>query len=320
MRRESIALCRNLIGAALAAILCGLSISCHEVADSVDSDASADGGTDENYDCDAGATANPYVGSLGNNDWCLEEIAGYLYVGVSGSLDSGDLGYWTRAEFYQVTESDTDPLGPVEHLIEADGADSCSLMWCGEPYSGDLPEPIMEWQSAGEVVLSAGADSISLPMPWYGKYQYDLGATGHEPLHGEEYSLSVAGDEAAPLVLDPAFTLPAAVSLTAPVDGTEVPPAPLALEWTAGPDPCDYVETSISVWDTGGPSAVYHVQCTLYDDGEFEIPAEVMEEFPSGWHAVLVLGRWRTALVPYGDGTSFVVSWSVVDGAELDIE
>jgi hypothetical protein len=266
-----------------------------------------DGGPDAGTDSDSDSGADSDGGTY--------EDAGTLYqTGVGGFLDldvrnRGELfGFQALAQFYDVTA----PYilhRSKEVIVPADGIDSCELAYFDG--IGTWAEGTLEWLTAGTVTLISGGDEVALEEITGGlvvNYFADLGELGIEPRYGEAVALSVSGDEAAGFELDPLVVLPALLEITAPELDATLPRAALEIAWTGGAAG-GAARIRLKAVDAGaGSAAKYEIGCDVADDGEFEIPGEIMEALPAGWAVELVVSRRLRAVHPIPGDLDFVAT------------
>jgi hypothetical protein len=197
-------------------------------------------------------------------------------------------------------------LGNVIDPLE--GEDDCGVF----QGSGSGAAPTLDFYDAAEVqLLDAGTRRpLSLsPASHDDFYQYiaELSEQGVEPRFGQSYGVSVNGGTfGAPFSTD-SLRLPEDLVINELSASSHFEPADLKLTWSGRGDAPLYV----SLWVSKSPSELgnaYHIECVMKDDGEFTIPASVLEAAPTGFvsatftredrhiersgeHALLMLGQ-----------------------------
>jgi hypothetical protein len=273
-----------------------------------DGDADSDGDTDTDTDADGDTDADSDTGADDFSNPCYAVgSSGCLFLSFHRYAPDG-YNFTADAQFYDITEAPVD-YPNTETIIEAEGVDTCSLVF--EDGTGSGSEGVMEYLGAGAVTLTSGAESADLDMysdDYFTSYSADLGGLGLEPRFEEGYSLFASGDEAPALVLDPAVTLPAEMTVIAPEPGSVLPHAPVVIAWGGANGAHDAV-IEISVHETYPSwSEQYVVDCVVHDDGAFEIPGAVMEALPAGWYASFGIHRRTITAAPYADATFFSIA------------
>jgi hypothetical protein len=296
----------------LVPLLSLLGAGCHHV---VGSDPLGDAGSDTDTDTDTGPDADTDSDTDADADGGADGGAvGPYQIGVGGFLDldfrnRGELlGFSALAQFFDVT----DPYilhQSEEVLVAADGVDTCELAYFDG--SSGWAEGTLEWLTAGIVTLSSGGDEAVLDEYEGGlvvNYYADLMSLELTPRYGEEYALSVSGDAAAGFEIAPLFVLPALLDIEAPALDATLPRAALAIAWT-GATGSGLARVRLKASDASSTGVDhYEIDCAVVDDGEFEIPGELMEALPAGWQVELVVSRSQRVVHPIPGDLDFIAT------------
>ncbi len=96
--------------------------------------------------------------------------------------------------------------------------------------------------------------------------------------------------------------MPDELTLFRPAQDDVVRKGPMPVEWSAGAD-SDTISIIMTVFkktNEGGGAYqmedIHEIRCTVVDDGEFEIPAAIMDQLPADYTADLSLSRRHTEL------------------------
>jgi hypothetical protein len=285
-----------------------------------DEDAGEDGGSDTDTDADTDTDSDADTDTDADSDvdaggsTCTDETRLYQ-VGSGGFLElgaghQGDMlaSYYADAQFYDLSEDYIPDTDNVDVLVAATGVDTCELSYLDGTGSGSGTG--LDWLSAGTITLTSGTDSAVLEQVVDGeviRYGADLLGQGLLPRYGEEYSLVVEGNEAPALELDPAIALPEETLAFAPEPDAVLPRTALAFSWSVDvPGGTAHIEI-VAYEGEGGLAEMYRITCEVDDDGEFEVPAEMMEALPVGWYANTSVFRRECRTYPIADDLDFIV-------------
>jgi len=198
------------------------------------------------------------------------------------------------AQFYEIS-GPGDWSEEISYIIEPDGIDSCGLGLLPVVGYGSEENPI-QWMDAGELRLHSAEETYVMDKSTIDEeigdvryYKYDW-PDDFTDLYGEALSMTATGGDT------PAFTadalwgfMPSEYALTSPRDGSAVSSGPLALSWTSDSS-APTVEISFYVFLKANESEagyemqdVHQIKCTVVDDGDFSIPAEIMNLLPAGY-------------------------------------
>lgn len=139
-------------------------------------------------------------------------------------------------------------------------------------------------------------------------YQYilDLSAAHVEPRYGENYGVSGGGGTFGEAI---AFDmrLPEALTIEQLDTAERVERGALKLTWTGHGDAPLHVSFTVDKTLADFSSEPYTIDCLLEDDGEFEVPSNVLEQAPEGF-MIAGFTREQSSLVQAGSKTVLTVA------------
>lgn len=185
--------------------------------------------------------------------------------------------FGARADFVTVEGADG-VFGEVIDPLE--GIDDCGVTQTG----GTGVAASVEWFAADEVVLVDGDDehafeAIDVGFTFYG---LDLNGLGVEPRFGEAYGFRASGGTLMGSFETERVQLPEALVFEELSGVSHLDKGELRLTWTGS----NQAPLKVTLWalDTLADSfSPYIVDCLVQDDGDFTIPAQVMEAAPDGF-------------------------------------
>ncbi len=269
---------------------------CHAVVE-IDGSCYADGSyrVGQDYDCSMGGEAilDRHLQPVEGPELVVIPTTGSLYMeGTNGhfriSVNSEyygqkhlGTGFSASAQFYEV-EGDLEIFGEILDPLE--GIDDCGVA----RQSNQAVFPQVEHFDVEEAALFddgrvvALAPSLSTTDRFF-PYSVNLSEQGIEPRFGGSYGVLVSGGafESPMVVRD--IQLPQTLSIPSLEGVSRIERAELRLTWTGrGESP---LTVSLSILPTLADSGLdpYRINCSVADDGEFVVPAEVLEAAPEGF-------------------------------------
>jgi hypothetical protein len=215
-----------------------------------------------------------------------------------------DPHFSARVDFVTVEESDG-TFGEVIDPLE--GIDDCGVTQIG----GLGVAADVDWHEGDRVTLIDGDSEYDFERIDVGFIFYALGLSdeGVEPRYGEDYTFAASGG-----TLDGSFEtdrlhLPQALEFGGLGEMTHLPRGEVALTWSgtnAAP-----LRIHFSIVDTLADNfSPYYIERLVEDDGEFVIPAEVLEAAPEGF--VTMYARRRHREVVEDGNNAFLIDGDVV--------
>ncbi|MDP6932074.1 MAG: hypothetical protein QGG40_04120 [Myxococcota bacterium] len=250
---------------------------------------------------------------------------------LQGYLGLNQSGEWTQVEafFYDTTswsieEEELDPLDGMEDCglwADAIGVGTIELISAGD-ITIQLPDEAftMSWGSTGTTPDSAGPDTAdtsgqdgyptdttleerSLQMPW-----------------GETLGIEATGSDFPSFELDPAACVPrSSLEVTTPTFGN-YPDYPtttadgLTVTWSGAAE-MDTIELELTAYG----DRYYRALCRATDDGTFEIPADILAQFPTPGTFTLEVRRVQQALHEISQDAALVVRTQSRDRGKVDL-
>lgn len=241
------------------------------------------------------------------------------YDGTFGASLSVNVGNVGDAPFYYATMQVFDVLAPgnaVEcgaEIDPLDGLDDCRLRYRAGFGFGD--EAVIDWLDAGEA--TAFGPDFSEPMAPEGMNSQAVffSDLGHEPAWNGEHGVGWEGADVPPAEMRNAVTLPPELLLSSHelVEGTVLPAADLALEWTG--QSSEPVEISMIFHeDPYQFSQAFDLRCGVHDDGAFTVPGELLSIIPPGWYASFRITRGTMAEHDLGERRLRATASVYIDG------
>jgi hypothetical protein len=204
---------------------------------------------------------------------------GFVQLTVSQAFvgaERSEPGFGLFAQFFPAIERAAAARG--ELIDPLSGVDDCGVFRNANLGGGD----VSDWLQVGSAVLRDGSERVELEEFQSG----DLFSYGAEldrtPRFGERYGIRVEGGDFGAAFDSDALELPQTLSLAAFEAAAPVPRAALSLQWTGtGGSPLRIrLMHSAKLSDLGGGLDII---CLVEDDGEFTIPAAVMQAVPDGF-------------------------------------
>jgi len=209
-------------------------------------------------------------------DGVVQLIASRSFVGKT----AGPSGFGAMAQF-AVIHGSSGQNGQVLDPLE--GVDDCGVI----QGSGSGAAANLDFYDAAEVLLLDAGTSRPLSLSSASHddfYQYiaELSEQGVEPRYGQSYGVSVQGGTfGAPFSTD-TLRLPEDLVINELQESSHFEQRDLKLTWSGRGSAPLYM----SLWVSKSPSDLnnaYQIECLLKDDGEFTIPANVLEAAPTGF-------------------------------------
>jgi hypothetical protein len=179
------------------------------------------------------------------------------------------------AQFYAPIANSTPMRGEV--IEPLDGMDDCGVFRQVSPGTHSK----LEWRRASNATMRDGSASVRLPEFVSGELFSYGGAIGRAPRYGERYGIRVEGGQFGSAFDRDALALPLALSIPALEQSSRIDRDALALSWTGSGE----APLRLRVWVKPDPNdtlADVEIICLLSDDGEFTIPADVLQAAPAG--------------------------------------
>ena len=217
-------------------------------------------------------------GSLPNHSPYRDGSDGFVQLTVShnfeGTTETGS-SFGLFAQFFEPIDGSESSAGNV--LDPPEGIDDCAVF----RGNGSGASPRISWRQVAEATLLDGADEIPLEEFMSGEL-FSYGAElERAPRFGERYGLHVAGGQFGAAFDSDRLELPQDLAVDTFEHGARFERSDLALRWSgSGADPLLIrllIASGLS--DFGGD---FEVECLVKDDGEFTIPAEVLQLVPDG--------------------------------------
>jgi hypothetical protein len=179
------------------------------------------------------------------------------------------------AQFYAPIANSTPMRGEV--IEPLDGMDDCGVF--RQVSLGTHSS--LEWRRAGAATVRDGSGSIELPEFRSGELFSYGGAISPTPRYGERYGIRVEGGQFGTAFDSDALALPQALSIPALEHASQIERDALALTWTGSGEAPLRVRIFVEP-DPSNTLGNVEIICLLADDGEFTIPAEVLQAAPAG--------------------------------------
>ncbi len=208
-----------------------------------------------------------------------------------------------RADFVTVEGSDG-VFGEVIDPLE--GIDDCGVTQTGGVGVGAS----VEWQQADHVTLIDEEDEYDFEQIDVGFTFYGLGLTdiGVQPRFGERYGFSASGASLSGNFETDQVQLPLALEFDGLASLTHLPRGEVELTWSGSNEAP--LALRLSIVDTLSDAFYpYDIDCLVRDDGQFTIPAEVLEAAPEGF--VSVRARRRSRQVVEDGDNAFLLEGEV---------
>lgn len=190
-------------------------------------------------------------------------------------------GFGADAQFATISGAPGGQYGDVIDPLE--GLDDCGVV----KESGVGAAPNIDMYDAERVILKDGAVERPLSLSSASHddfYQYiaELDAQGVEPRYGQSYGVLVEGGSFGSAFRSDSLRLPPALAIHELEQASHFGQEELRLTWSGQGEAPLY----LSLWVSKSPGDLanaYQIQCLLEDDGEFVIPAQVLQAAPSGF-------------------------------------
>jgi hypothetical protein len=227
------------------------------------------------------SSAKPAGEIVNTPSWYVADADGTVELSVATRFigtKRGSLYFGTSAQLYSASGSDeqrADVSDPLE------GADDCGVRRNHSVGSASA----IEWRNVESAVLADQDEEYSYELQLgssrtFFNYGIDLTAQGVAPRFRGTYGFRAVGGSFGKELSVEGIELPEPLSIRELESASHIPRGPLHLTWTGRNDQPLRLLVYISPQPMSDVS--YELECLMKDDGEFEIPDEVMQAVPDG--------------------------------------
>ncbi len=238
---------------------------------------------------------------------------GFIELGAHRSFSGAKLVGETFsgwAQFFKTLEGESVRYGDA--IDPLSGVDDCGVFAEGSTGAGYRTE----WLDVASLELVNGADKHAFqltPASHDGYYTYELGLTdlGISPRFGGSYDLLGGGGGFGDSIVIRGLTLPPALSVVELERESRFERGDLHLTWQGRSDTPIGLRIDVGAELRDGASGRVIV-CLMADDGEFTIPASVLQAVPDGFATAMFRRTNRLTSAPQSGGKT-VVGLGVVE-------
>jgi len=229
---------------------------------------------------------------------CMRGLADF----TSHEFRNGEITHEAYAQFFRVY-AESQVVWDEIVLDPHDGVDDCYAVDNGNSGSGESEQVL--WEDAGDFVTFMGPD-MQIEVPRYGDpvsvigYDGSFGDAGYSPAWGGLYGFVAPGATTPPYDFPDSVHLPERIVVTSPSlePGTTVPRDQLVVQWEAATLPTQLF--LFLRFDLGGDRWVT-IGCEMADDGQFQVPPEILEHAPLPAEANVYMSRTERQMVMLDD-------------------